>query len=96
MLATLVYVHVKPEAVEPFMEATRLNHEGSVNEPGNVRFDVIQSQEDPTRFVLYEVFEDANAAAAHKLTPHYLTWKETVTEWMAEPREGVAYRVLCP
>lgn len=96
MLATVVYVHVKPEFLDAFIEATRINHAGSVREPGNVRFDVVQHQEDPAQFVLYEVFQDAHAAAAHKLTPHYLAWKELVADWMAEPRRGVAYRVLCP
>ncbi len=96
MLVTLVHVHVKPEHVDDFIEATRRNHEGSVQEPGNLRFDVLQSAEDPTRFVLYEAWRDEAAMAAHKETAHYLAWRETVADWMAEPRQGVPYRGLFP
>ncbi len=96
MQVTLVHVHVKPEAVEAFKEATRLNHEASVQEPGNRRFDILQSSEDPSRFVLYEAYTDAEAAAAHKQTPHYLTWRETVADMMAEPRRGDPYDGLWP
>ncbi len=96
MLVTLVHVHVKPEHVDDFIEATRRNHEGSVQEPGNLRFDVIQSVEEPTRFVLYEAWRDEAAMAAHKETPHYLAWREAVADWMAEPRQGVPYRGLFP
>jgi len=79
-----------------FIEATRRNHEESVQEPGNLRFDVIQSEADPTRFVLYEAWRDADAMTAHKKTPHYRAWRETVADWMAEPREGIPYRGLFP
>ena len=96
MQVTLVHVHVKPEAVQAFKEATRLNHEQSVQEPGNRRFDILQSADDPTRFVLYEAYTDAEAAAAHKQTPHYLAWRETVADMMAEPRQGVPYHGLWP
>jgi (4S)-4-hydroxy-5-phosphonooxypentane-2,3-dione isomerase len=96
MHATLVHIQVKPEFIEPFIAATRENHRGSVQEPGNLRFDVLQSEEDVTRFVLVEVFASAEAAAAHKQTAHYLQWRDTVTEWMAEPRQGVPYRALFP
>ncbi len=96
MLVTLVHVHVKPEHVDDFIEATRRNHEGSVQEPGNLRFDVIQSVEEPNRFVLYEAWRDEAAMAAHKETPHYLAWREAVADWMAEPRQGVPYRGLFP
>ncbi|HHH45787.1 MAG TPA: antibiotic biosynthesis monooxygenase [Thiotrichales bacterium] len=68
----------------------------SVREPGNLRFDVLQSEEDPARFVLYEVYVDEAAAAAHKETDHYLRWREKVADWMAEPRRGVRYRGLLP
>jgi autoinducer 2-degrading protein len=91
MLVTLVYVHVKPESISEFIEASLENARGSVNEPGNVRFDVLQMEDDPTRFVLYEAYETAEDAAAHKGTQHYLKWRETVADWMAEPRQGVAY-----
>jgi autoinducer 2-degrading protein len=96
MHVTLVHVHVKPEQLEPFIAATRRNHEDSVREPGNVRFDVMQSEDDPTRFLLLEVFRDEESAAAHKTTQHYLTWREKVAAWMASPREGHRYRLLAP
>jgi autoinducer 2-degrading protein len=96
MNTTLVRVRVKPEHVAEFIEATLANARGSVQEAGNVRFDVLQSKEDPSRFILYEVFTDDAAAAAHKNTPHYLIWKNTVADWMAEPRQGIAYSLLFP
>ena len=96
MHVTLVHVHVKPEHLERFVAATRRNHDGSVREPGNLRFDVLQSEDDPTRFVLVEMYRDGEAAAAHKATPHYLAWRDAVAEWMATPREGRRYRVLAP
>ena len=96
MHVTLVHVQVKPEWLEAFVAATRRNHEGSVREPGNVRFDVLQSEDEPQCFVLVEIFRDAEAAAAHKTTPHYLAWREEVAAWMATPREGKHYRMLAP
>jgi autoinducer 2-degrading protein len=93
---TLVHVRIKPEHIEDFIEATRLNHESSVREPGNLRFDVIQSADDPTRFVLYEVYAGPEDAAAHKETAHYFQWRDTVSGWMAEPRQGVRYHGLYP
>ena len=71
MIATIVYVDVLPEFVEAFEEITRYNHENSRKEPGNVRFDVLHANNDPTKFILYEVFADKEAAAAHKATEHY-------------------------
>lgn len=96
MHVTLVHVHVKPDFVEAFIEASRKNHENSVQEPGNLRFDVLQDPEDRTRFILYEAYADAAAAKAHKDTAHYLTWRETVADMMAEPRQGIPYRGLYP
>ena len=96
MYVTLVHVHVKPEHVGDFIEAMRANHEGSIREPANRRFDVLQSAEDPTRFVLYEAFHDEAGAKAHKETAHYLRWRDAVAGWMAEPREGVRYAGLFP
>ncbi len=96
MHVTLVHVHVDPGHVEDFIAATRLNHEASVREPGNVRFDVLRLAEDPTRFVLYEAYDTADAAKRHKETSHYLAWREAVTPWMAEPRQGIAYEGLMP
>ncbi|MDH5444057.1 MAG: antibiotic biosynthesis monooxygenase [Gammaproteobacteria bacterium] len=96
MNVTIVHVHVKPENIEDFIEASRLNHEASVQEAGNARFDVLQSSEDPGRFVLYEAYANQAAAVAHKETAHYLRWRDTVADWMAEPRQGVPYSGLFP
>ncbi len=90
MIATLVYVDVKPEFVEEFKVITCYNHDNTRKEPGNVRFDVLQANSDPTQFVLYEVFVDENAAAAHKETEHYLKWRATVADFMASPRHATA------
>lgn len=88
MHVTLVHVRVKPENVDAFIAATRANHEASINEPGNRRFDVLQTPDDPTRFVLYEAYLSAADAAAHKETAHYSRWRDTVASMMAEPRRG--------
>jgi len=96
MYVTLVYVHVKPENVADFIESIRVNHEGSVREPGNMRFDVLQSPDDPTRFVLYEAYSDESGAKAHRETAHYLAWRAKAEGWMAEPRQGVHYDGLYP
>ena len=96
MLVTIVYIKVKPEYIEAFKQACRLNHEGSIREPGNFRFDVLQLDEDPTRFVLYESYNSQQDVDAHKQTLHYLTWRDTVTDWMAETRQGVKYTGLYP
>ena len=96
MHVTLVHVHVKPKHVDDFIRASQANHEASVREPGNRRFDVLQSGDDPARFVLYEAYVTAEDAAAHKQTAHYLTWRETVMDWMAEPRRGIPYNGLLP
>jgi autoinducer 2-degrading protein len=96
MHVTLVHVRVKPDQVDAFVEATRANHEGSIREAGNRRFDILQDAGDPTKFVLYESYATAEAAAAHKETEHYLKWRETVADMMAEPRQGVPYIGLFP
>jgi autoinducer 2-degrading protein len=96
MIATLVHVYVKPEFIDAFIEATRLNHEQSVQEPGNFRFDIIQDASDPGKFVLYEVYQTEGDVAAHKSTAHYLRWRDTVADWMLKPREGVRHKLLFP
>lgn len=96
MHVTLVHVTVKPENIDAFIDATRRNHEASMREPGNRRFDVLQSSDDPARFVLYEAYASAADAQAHKQTAHYLAWREAVADWMAEPRRGVGYTGLYP
>lgn len=96
MQVTIVHVHVKPDHIDDFINATQCNHEASVQEPGNVRFDVLQSADDPARFVLYEAYVSAEQAAAHKQTDHYLTWRDKVADWMAEPRQGSQFNGLFP
>ena len=89
MIATLVFVDVKPENVEDFRAITLYNHENSRKEAGNIRFDVLQDNSNPTQFLLYEVFESEEAAAFHKTTEHYLKWRETVAPYMASPRKAI-------
>lgn len=96
MHVTLVHVQVKPEHIDDFIAATKLNHEASIREAGNRRFDVLQSPENPARFILYEAYLSGEDAAAHKQTEHYLAWRDTVADWMAEPRQGVSYDGLFP
>jgi autoinducer 2-degrading protein len=93
---TIVQVQVKPGSVDAFIEARRVNHEGSVQEPGNHRFDILQDAADPTRFVLYEAYACAADAVAHKETAHYLQWRERVAGMMAAPREGRGFVGLFP
>ena len=96
MTVTLVHVQVKPEFIEPFIQATRENHEKSVKEAGNLRFDILQDPQSTEKFILYEAYESEKAAAAHKETAHYFKWRDTVAGWMAKPREGVKYNLLFP
>jgi autoinducer 2-degrading protein len=96
MIVTCVEIFVKRKQLDEFIAITRQNHEGAAAEPGNLRFDVLQAKDDPTRFFLYEAYESEEAAKAHKETPHYLKWKDTVADWMAKPRVGTPYRVLFP
>lgn len=96
MQIVLVHVHVKPEFVEAFKQASVDNAANSVKEPGIARFDVIQQEDDPTRFVLVEVYRNAEASAVHKQTDHYIWWRDTVAEMMAEPRQGIKYGNVFP
>ena len=91
MLVVHVHVHVKPDQVEAFRSATLANARASVQEPGIARFDVGQQTDDPTRFVLVEVYRTPDAPAAHKATAHYAAWRDTVAPMMAEPRTSVKY-----
>jgi len=95
MLATLVFVDVIPECADAFAEITAYNHENSRKEPGNVRFDVLRDRRDPTQFILYEVYRDEEAAAAHKETEHYKKWRETVAPMMHTPRRSIPTEPLC-
>lgn len=96
MQIVLVHVHVKPEYLDAFREATLENCRNSIQEPGIARFDFIQQQDDPTRFILIEVYRDEQAPAKHKETAHYTRWRDTVAEMMAEPRQGIKYTNLFP
>lgn len=96
MHVTLVHVHVKPEHVDDFIRAMHDNHLASIQEVGNCRFDVLQSFEDPTHFVIYEAYASEADALAHRQTAHYLRCRDTIADWMAEPRQGVRYHGLFP
>ena len=96
MNIVLVHVQVKPEFVEAFKQASVENASNSVKEAGIARFDVIQQADDPTRFILVEVYKSVDASAAHKETAHYLKWRDTVAEMMATPRQGIKYGNVFP
>jgi len=96
MHVTLVHVRVLPDHLDVFLDAMRANHEGSVREPGNLRFDVLRDPADPTHFLIYEAYVDAGAAAAHKTTAHYLAWRDRVAPMLAEPRRGEPWDGLLP
>ena len=96
MVIVHVFVHVKPDSVEAFEAATLENARNSVREPGVVRFDVVQQEDDPTRFLLVEIYRTADDPARHKATAHYALWRDAVEPMMAEPRRSVRYRELFP
>lgn len=96
MLIIQVQVHVKPECVDAFVAATLENARASVREPGIARFDVVQQIDDPTRFLLVEVYRDERAPGLHKETPHYAKWRDTVAPMMAQPRSSAKFRNLHP
>ena len=96
MFIALVFVHVKPDQADAFKAASLENARNSVQEPGIARFDVIQQQDDPTRFVLVEVYRTPDDPAKHKETAHYATWRDTVADMMAEPRSAIKYDNVYP
>ena len=96
MFIVLVHVNVKPEFVEEFKRVTVENASSSIQEAGIARFDVIQQAEDPTKFILVEVYKTAEAPVAHKETAHYVQWRDTVVEMMAEPRQGIKFKNIFP
>ena len=96
MYVVAVVVYVEPESVAQFVAATRANARLSREEPGCVRFDVSQRVDEASQFLLYEVYRSADAFAAHQQTAHYLTWRETVADWMARPRQGTRLLSLDP
>jgi len=96
MQIVLVHVKIKPEFVEAFKQATIENANESVKETGIARFDVIQQVDNPTKFILVEIYKTADAPAAHKETAHYARWRAAVAEMMAEPRQGIKYTNIFP
>ena len=96
MLVVHVFVHVKSDQVEAFQQATLENARNSIQEPGIARFDIIQQQDDLTRFVLVEVYRTSDDPARHKETTHYQKWRDTVADMMAEPRTSIKYTNVFP
>jgi (4S)-4-hydroxy-5-phosphonooxypentane-2,3-dione isomerase len=96
MLVVHVHVQVKPECIDAFKKATLANARASIQEPGIARFDVIQQNDDPSRFVLVEVYRNEQAPAQHKETAHYAAWRDAVAGMMAQPRSSVKYANLFP
>ena len=94
MHVVAVTIFVKPGFVTQFIEATLDNARNTRREPGNLRFDVLSAEEDPTRFMLYEAYKAKEDFAKHQQTEHYLRWKSTVADWMAQPRQGVKHHTI--
>ncbi len=96
MIAVTVSVRVKPGCEADFIAATKANHDGSVKEPGCLRFDLLQVRGEVGAFLLYEAWESDAAALSHKETDHYRAWRAAVEPWMAEPRRGITHEIICP
>lgn len=94
MYVVAVTVFVKPEFLPQFVEATLDNARNTRKEPMNVRFDVLQAEDDPNRFLLYEVYQAKEGFAQHQATPHYARWRAAVSDWMAQPRQGLKHHTL--
>ena len=94
MYIVAVTVYVKPEFVKPFIEASLDNARNTRREPGNVRWDFCQAEDDASRFLLYEAYRQKSDFAAHQQTAHYLRWRDAVTDWMAQPRQGVKHHAI--
>ena len=94
MIIVHVHVHVKAECIEAFAKASAENARQSKLEPGIAQFDVLQQEGDPSRFILVEVYRDAEASAAHKATAHYAVWRDAVADIMAEPRSSVKFKLV--
>jgi autoinducer 2-degrading protein len=91
-----VFIHVRPDKLPEFKQATELNAAGSIQEPGIARFDFLQQSDDPTRFLLVEVYRTQDDSAKHKDTPHYNRWREAVEPLLAEPRTRIIYQNIVP
>jgi autoinducer 2-degrading protein len=96
MFIVHVFIHVKPECVADFKAATLDNVRNSLKEPGIARFDFVEQQDDPSRFVLVEVYRTPEDAAKHKETPHYAKWRDAVADLLAEPRSSIKYSNIAP
>lgn len=96
MVVTTVLVKVKPECISGFIAECTKNHQNSIQESGNRRFDILQSSDDPADFLLYEAYETTEDAAAHKKTAHYEAWREAVAPMMEVPRRGISYKSIWP
>ena len=94
MYVVAVTVFVKSEFIKAFIDATHLNARNSRTEEGNLRWDFSQSVDDPSRFLLYEVYTNKEKFEEHQRTAHYLKWKNTVADWMAQPRSGLKFNAL--
>jgi autoinducer 2-degrading protein len=94
MYVVCVTIHVKPENIPDFIPAILENARSTRQEPGNLRFDVLQVEDDPTRFFLYEVYYTKEDFAAHQQTAHYHAWRDVVQDWMAQPRQGARHKTL--
>jgi autoinducer 2-degrading protein len=94
MYVVCVTIYIKPDHVQDFIQAILANASSTRQEPGNLRFDVLQAEDDPTRFFLYEVYRSKDDFATHQQTDHYFTWRDAVQSWMAQPRQGARYHTL--
>jgi (4S)-4-hydroxy-5-phosphonooxypentane-2,3-dione isomerase len=96
MIVTCVHVWVKEQFIQDFITETVKNHNESIKEPGNLRFDFLQDEQQPNKFLIYEAYESEDYAKAHKETNHYKVWRQAVADWMAQPRAGIRYHVIQP
>ena len=94
MYVVSVTIQVTAPDVEAFIEASLDNARNTRQEPGNVRFDVLQAEDEPTRFLLYECYQSKEDFTKHQQTEHYLRWREAVADWMAQPRRGVKHNSI--
>jgi (4S)-4-hydroxy-5-phosphonooxypentane-2,3-dione isomerase len=96
MYAVCIHLHVKPECLDAFLEVTLNNARNTIQEPGNLRFDVLQQRDDPNRFMLYEIYRDESEVSKHKETDHYKRWAAEAPGYLAEPRVGIKHAPLFP
>ncbi len=92
MLIQMVTVHIKEGHDQEFLEAFKLNYEGTRQEPGNIRFDVLRDESNPNTFLIYEVFESADAVEAHRGTEHYKECMRRIEPIQSAPRSKLFYK----